>query len=266
MRPGGRWLADQAFEQKEEIFGVSEQPWFGIEQEYFIIGDKFPLEGFENAKQGQYYCSVGTINAYYREVAEEHLYACLKAGLNISGVNAEVAPCQWEYQIGPCEGIQAGDQLWISRWLLERMAEKHNVKILWHPKPFPNLNGSGCHTNFSTMAMREPNGKDEPLDLIYNTIETLRLNHTTDMKVYGKFNDKRMSGKYETAKYSEFSFDKNQPVDRGASIRVGYDTIHNKKGYFEDRRPASNMDPYDVIYRLFLSCKSMSFQDTHVNS
>mgnify|MGYP001352448237 CR=1 FL=1 len=224
----------------------TEKPWFGIEQEYFIMGGgKF--NGFNSITQGQYYCSVGSKNAYNREVAEEHMQLCLKAGLTVSGINAEVAPCQWEYQIGPCKGIDSGDQIWISRWIMERLSEKHNVNIRWDPKPVTGINGSGCHTNYSTESMRNTGG----LDVIYDAVEKLRLKHTEHMKVYGRDNDKRMSGKYETARYDVFSFNQLKSVDRGASIRVGYDTIKDRKGYFEDRRPASNMDPYLVTSKIF---------------
>ena len=222
----------------------TEKPWFGIEQEYFIVAGRSEFRGIT---QGQYYCSVGGRNAFYRDVVEEHMNLCLKAGLKVSGINAEVAPCQWEYQIGPCEGIDSGDQMWISRWILERLSEKHKVYIKWEPKPFHGINGSGCHTNYSTESMRNAGG----LDVIYAAIEKLRLKHTEHMKVYGKDNDKRMSGEYETANYNYFSFRKDRSVDRGASIRVGYDTIKDGKGYFEDRRPASNMDPYLVTSKIF---------------
>ena len=64
-----------------ELFGThkakTEKPWFGIEQEYFILGGKF--NAFNGITQGQYYCSVGSQNAYHREVAEEHMNLCLKA-------------------------------------------------------------------------------------------------------------------------------------------------------------------------------------------
>ena len=163
-------------------------------------------------------------------------------------MNAEVAPGQWEYQIGPCVGIDAGDQLWVSRWILERVSEDYNVSIEWAPKPYLLLNGSGCHTNYSTKSMRQ---KGTGLDVIYGAIEKLLLKHREHMSVYGEKNSERMSGHYETASYDVFSFDPNKPVNRGASVRVGYDTIRDRGGYFEDRRPASNMDPYLVTAKIF---------------
>ncbi len=235
-----RVKALELFDKKME-----EEPWFGIEQEYFVVGNEYQISGGE--KQGRYYCGVGKQNAYYRKIAEQHLDVCLRAGLRISGINAEVAPCQWEYQIGPCLAIDSGDQLWISRYLLERIGEMNNVVILYHPKPWKDINGSGCHTNYSTKSMREEGG----LEKIYEAIEKLSNNHMEHMEVYGEKNDERMSGEHETSKYDEFSFDKESSVDRGASVRVGYETIKNGKGYFEDRRPASTMDPYLVTSKMF---------------
>ena len=232
--------ANHLFSQNKE-----EEPWFGIEQEYFILGNNYRIKG--NEQQGRYYCSVGTGNALNRKIVEQHLDVCLRAGLRISGINAEVAPSQWEYQIGPCLGIDAGDQLWISRYLLERIGEMNDVTILYHPKPYPNLNGSGCHTNYSTKSMREDGG----LEKIYEAIGKLSEKHMEHMAVYGEKNEERMSGEHETSKYNEFSFDKERSVDRGASVRVGYETIKNGKGYFEDRRPASTMDPYLVTSKMF---------------
>lgn len=222
-----------------------QKPWFGIEQEYFIFnGGWNDITGSE--LQGQYYCSVGQKNAWHRAIAEKHFELCLIAGLTVSGMNAEVAPSQWEYQIGPVEGIEASDQLWISRWIMERLSEQFNVQIIWEPKPYPDLNGSGCHVNFSTQNMRNKNG----IGFIYTAIDRLASNHKEHMKVYGTNNEYRMTGLHETSSFSNFIFSRNKPVDRGASVRIGYDTINNKCGYFEDRRPASNMDPYLVTAKL----------------
>jgi glutamine synthetase len=237
-----RHHAKHAFDQKPD-----EHPWFGLEQEYFMYNNRsrHPLGFDENGKQGQYYCSVGANNAFGREIVEEHLSACLAAGLNISGVNAEVAPGQWEFQIGICEGIEAGDHLWLARYLLERISEKHGVYINYHPKPLiGDWNGSGCHTNFSTQKMREYGGINE----IYKAIELLGDKHAEHMEVYGEFNKLRLTGKHETASYTVFTHGK---ADRGASIRIGNKTINDGFGYFEDRRPSSNMDPYLVTAKIF---------------
>lgn len=254
----------------EEIFNknLDAEPWFGIEQEYFLMdkdtGKPLGCPDFvaSQPKQGQYYCSNGTGNAMGREIVEKHMHLCLSAGIKLSGTNAEVAPSQWEYQVGPCTGIDSGDQLWISRFILIRVAEKHGVVVNFHPKPLgENMgewNGSGCHTNYSTKNMREgAAGKTGPgktgpgktgLDFINDALEKLDKNHMKHMAVYGEGNEDRMTGKYETARYDTFT---KGIANRGASIRIGNKTFKDKKGYFEDRRPSSNMDPYDVTGIMF---------------
>ena len=231
-----------------EIFNkyLDQVPWYGLEQEFFIYDRKTNLPvGFDsNNKQGQFYCSVGANNIFCRNIVEEHLEACLYAGINISGINSEVAPSQFEFQIGPVEGIDVADQLWIARYILERISEKYDKFIVYHPKPLEgNWNGSGCHINFSTKAMREDNG----IALIYEAINKLSKNHKEHMQIYGKFNEKRMTGLHETANFHNFS---SGVANRTCSIRIPIDTVTNGKGYFEDRRPAANIDPYQCTSKL----------------
>jgi len=230
---------------------IKEKPLFGIEQEYFLMDMEtnrplgFPKDGTNPPQQGQYYCSVGSKNSFGREIAEEHYQACLDAQLSISGINAEVAPGQWEYQIGPCVGIDAGDQLWTSRYLLERISEKYGVYINWEPKPIKgDWNGSGCHVNFDTLSMRSDNG----YDIIMEFIKKLGKKHDDHMLIYGENNSERMTGNHETASFDEFSYGIGS---RNTSIRIPNTTYKNKKGYIEDRRPASNCDPYLVTGALF---------------
>ena len=235
-----RFLANDIFNKK-----LDEKPWYGLEQEYFMMKNGKPL-GFDESKpQGQYYCSVGAENAFGREIALKHLEYCIIAGIKISGINAEVAPGQWEFQIGPCEGIRAGDHLWMARYILQRIGEEYDIKIDFSPKPLSgDWNGSGCHTNYSTEIMREENG----LEHINVAILKLGEKHKEHMKVYGIENELRMTGEHETASFDKFSFG---IANRGASIRIGNATFNNKCGYFEDRRPSSNCDPYIVTSKIF---------------
>ena len=243
-----RYPANRLFAQNPD-----KKPLYGMEQEYFLINPKtkkplgFPSDGRRPPPQGQYYCSNGSQNAFGREVAEEHYYACSQAELEITGINAEVAPGQWEYQIGPCEGIDAGDHLWTSRFLMERVSEKYNYNVDWSPKPvIGDLNGSGCHFNFDTIEMREENGYDK-IKVILKNMDRL---HSEHMSAYGEGNELRMVGAYETAKYDEFTYGVGS---RNTSVRIPLNTFNNKRGYIEDRRPASNCDPYEVSSKLLES-------------
>lgn len=261
-KPDGTPLGNNYRPQAQEIFDeyFDEKPWYGLEQEYFIINPKTNLpigfNGYSNdvdsndytSPQGRYYCSVGTNNAIGRKIADTHYEYCLKMDLKISGINAEVAPGQWEFQIGPVEGIEAADQLLVARYVLIRLAENFDLSISFHPKPLSgDWNGSGCHTNFSTESMREENG----LEVIQNAIVKLSKRHKSHMDVYGSDNNLRMSGEHETSKYDEFSFG---VANRGSSIRIPNDTQKHKKGYFEDRRPSANCNPYLVCSKILETC------------
>ena len=222
---------------------ASHDTWFGIEQEYtFFDGNKplgWPERGFP-APQGGYYCGVGADEVFGREVVEAHATACIKAGIAIEGTNAEVMPAQWEFQVGPVSGLEVSDQLWLARWLLYRIGEDFGVSATLHPKPIKgDWNGAGAHTNVSTKRMREDGG----LKLIEEACKKLEKRHEQHIAVYGANNEERLTGKHETCSIHQFRYGVS---DRGASIRIPMGTSKAGKGYFEDRRPAANIDPYEV--------------------
>jgi glutamine synthetase len=229
--------------------------WFGFEQEYFLWDSDTNLPfGFprDQTPQGQFYCSVGAKNAFGRDVIEDHLDQCLEAGLNVEGINAEVAAGQWEYQIFAKGAKDAGDQIWVSRYLAERNAEKYGLHIEWHPKPLgqTDWNGSGMHANFSDKAMRESG--DEAI--FHKICEAFGNNIKKHMDVYGAHNDQRLTGLHETQSIHEFSY---AVSDRGASIRIPVTTVTDGwVGRLEDRRPSSNGDPYKIAAVIIETTKS----------
>lgn len=221
---------------------ADQQCLFGLEQEYTFMNDQghplgFPSNGYP-APQGPYYCGVGGSQIFGREIVEKHLDACLEAGLKISGINAEVMPGQWEFQVGPLGPIEVSDHLVVARWLLCRMAEEYNCDATFDAKPARgDWNGAGCHSNFSTRAMREN------YDACVAACEALGENFLEHVKNYGHGIEDRLTGHHETQRWDTFSYGVS---DRGASIRIPWQVARAKKGYIEDRRPNANVDPYIV--------------------
>jgi len=227
---------------------ADQEPWFGIEQEYTLFNGNatpygWPASGYP-APQGPYYCGVGANRVYGRKLVETHLQACIEAGLTISGINAEVMPGQWEFQVGPVGPLEVSDEIWLARWILDRIGEDFGISVSYEPKPVKgDWNGAGAHTNFSTKAMLSEGG----MHAIEAAIAKLKTAHDHHMTAYGSGNAERLTGQHETAHISEF---RSGVSDRGASIRIPLETARNKAGYFEDRRPAANIDPYLVCTKL----------------
>jgi len=224
------------------------EPLFGIEQEYtFFQGGRplgFPPGGFP-APQGGYYCGVGDDEIHGRQIVEDHMDALITAGISLSGINAEVMPGQWEFQIGPLGPLEVADQLWVARWLLYRIAEDYGVTATLDPKPVAgDWNGAGAHTNFSTKEMREDGG----YAYIEAACKALGKKATLHIANYGVGVEQRLTGAHETQRHDEFSYGVS---DRGASIRIPWQVAIDKKGYLEDRRPNANIDPY-VVARLMI--------------
>ena len=230
--------------------------WFGFEQEYFIMDVDtqlplgFPLGGYPGP-QGLYYCSVGGKNTHGRHIVEEHAELCLEAGINFEGINQEVACGQWEFQLFAKGAKKAGDEIWIARYLLDRLTENYGYYIEYHPKPIKgDWNGSGMHANFSDTTLRTSG--DEKI--FHKVCESFGKNIEKHISVYGADNDQRLTGAHETQSINEFSYGVS---DRGASIRIPIGTVEDGwKGRLEDRRPASNADPYKIASVIIATTKS----------
>lgn len=252
---------------REAVAKHTEAPecWFGFEQEYTLFRGSRPLGFPENGfppPQGPYYCGVGADEVMGRDLVEAHMLACSKAGLKLSGVNAEVMPGQWEFQIGPATTLQGGDHLWIARWLLYRLGEGFGINASLHPKPARgDWNGAGMHTNFSTSMMRAQN-PDHWLDQHVPEEGTMSApagaygmdaihafcdragNHIQEhLAAYGDGYEARLTGAHETCRYDQYKYGVS---DRTASIRIPMQTAAEGYGYLEDRRPNANADPYKV--------------------
>jgi glutamine synthetase len=242
---------------------IGQLPWFGMEQEFFIMDFKngrpigFPEPPAVARPQGPYYCAIGGENAFGRSLVDEAYRKCFEANITVSGMNGEVAPGQWEIQVGPVQGIDAGDELWMLRYILGRVSEEwserynRSIKIDFGSKPVrdqtDSWNGSGMHVNFSTDHMRHDGG----YVVIESAVEKLRPKHAEHLAVYGDDNHLRLTGRNETSDPNIFSVSVG---GRGSSVRIPTAVHEEGKGYFEDRRPSSSCDPYVVTSKIFETC------------
>ena len=251
------------------------QPQFGIEQEYMIFQREFALhEGQADGKpmaedycekqripygwlghnnpggdaHSLYFYEPGGAVCFGREIAEEHANLCLKAGLEVAGINSEGVPSQWEYQISVCDGIDVADQIILSRYILHRVSEKYNAHISFLSKPYRGYFPSGMHTNFSTKEMREGTEGKKGIEYVEDACKLLcePENHKKHIEEYGD-NAQRLVGHSYSPGLDESKWGKCQ---KDVAIRIPEPTVLNEKGYLEDRRPACDANPYKVIARL----------------
>jgi len=233
---------------------ANDEFWFGFEQEYVLMSSAgrplgFPDGGYPEP-QGPYYCSVGTQNAAGRELIEEHFAICVEAGIGLTGINGEVMLGQWEFQCFNKGAKRAADDLIMARYMLYLLSEKHGVIANLDPKPISgDWNGSGMHSNFSFDYLRDIGGQDY-IEALCQGFEPFHKEH---IAVYGAGNELRLTGAHETASIDNFSFGAS---NRAASIRIPiFTTSHDWKGYLEDRRPASDADPYQIVHRIMQTVK-----------
>ena len=237
-----------ALRRLSETYSGSDM-WFGIEQEYTFMNVKSgrpfgwsDQPSYFPPPQGRYYCGVGAdAVGTTRNLVARHAQACLAAGIPVCGTNAEVMLGQWEYQVGVAGPVDIADSLWVARYMLEVLAEREGIGVSLAPKPVHgDWNGSGAHINFSTTRLRDQGGEK----YINSIVTALEHSHSEHIKAYGVDNDQRLTGNHETANINVFTCGDS---DRGASIRVPPKTAASGKGYLEDRRPASNIDPYAAV-------------------
>jgi glutamine synthetase len=250
--------------QLERLFNQNQvsilEPWFGFEQEFFILDKRTNhILGTNPATplppQGPYYCGVQLPSGYNyategdrgidrtRELTEAIVKRCMDIGVGVTGWNLEVAPGQTEIQVFG-HGLRACDDLMMMRYMAYRVLASHHCEPDFRPKPLGSAwNGSGMHTNVSTVQTRAENG----MDVIQGYMSSLKQYHTAHIAVYGEGNEERLTGHHETSSMETFT---HGIGDRTASVRIPTQTMHDGRGYFEDRRPAANANPYIVAERI----------------
>lgn len=228
---------------------VEDDPWFGLEQEYAILDPvthlPYKWKEYGSEEQGDFYCSVKYPQCQMSQMVREHMFICADLGIKICGFNAEVLPSQWEFQVGPANLLKVADDLVMARYVMYRLSAYYGVEVSLHPKPMlGNWNGSGCHMNFSTKKMRT---MDIGMDEINKVIAKLGTNHPKILQYYGKHNEMRLTGEHETSNMKTFSYGVGT---RHTSVRIPNQVASMGYGYIEDRRAASNIDPYLAMGKL----------------
>lgn len=233
-----RMLARDIFQKKKEL-----DPWFVIKQDYYMMCNEYTYTSstplfFKNPKlpkeEGDYYCGVGNDNIIMRNLAEKHYIYCINAGINISGMNAEAAPNQWKFKIGPSPGIEAADDLIVARYILLKLSESANVDISFVSKPLPKpWNTSKLCINLSTIETRENDG----ITKLNSYMNYLKNKHNEHMLVY-----------------SDPELINNESNIDNLNIHIPNKVKVEKKGYLVDNRPISNSDPYLTISKIYDTC------------
>ena len=226
--------------------GRNVHPAFGLSQEYVLCDAKTLQpwkwnEFFEKSplsRSDASYCGIGTGAVIGREIALKHYRACVYAGLTMSELCTTGLPSQWRFEMGPTEGLRASDELLLARFFLDSLCEQNALKPLYHPKPKRKCRGSACTVKYSNDQTRKEDGLTEILLIVHSLSES----HAEHMPHFGKDNEKRLDGT-DASSFHEFVYGTG---DKKASVNIPSIVFFEKKGYFEDRRPGANCDPYAV--------------------
>ncbi|PNH06848.1 Glutamine synthetase cytosolic isozyme [Tetrabaena socialis] len=175
-----------------------------------------------------------------RTLADAHLRCCLYAGIKVTGADVHSLEGLHSYKVGPMQGVDLGDQLWTSRYLLQRVAMDHGTAVSWDPGALPQERPLACHFKFSTAATRRvPHG----LGAIEQQLARLQATHVQHQVAY---ND----GRLERLAQPEASVFTHAVGSADVSVAVPSLTYLQQGGYYVDRRPPSDADPYKVTLLL----------------
>jgi glutamine synthetase len=238
-------------------------PLFGVEQEYVILKNLKTDNDFSNDKnQNTFGCDDYKANATIgRNIAMEHMNKCLDAGVKICGINSDIGPLQWSFQLENCDPFMFCDNLWISRYILSRIAELHNITISYDPKTFGNYcTNTKINVIFSTYEMRQENG----IVAINSAIEkmlTKEIETETDQQDKGiNAINTILQILNEKAKKQNNDIDLNKCVhsktNNKSTIEIPTNVKMAKSGYLIDKRHKSNSDPYLICSNIIDSVLS----------
>jgi glutamine synthetase len=242
------------FENTHHLLTPAIQSWVldnavrvAFEQEFFIYDARtrkpYKFEEWKDKKQGEFYCSVGPHgNGFIEKYVAEVFERAIEIGIRVTGYNLEVAPAQGEIQVdGPA--VRAAHDLTMLRYLLWEVLGKYDLYPIFDPKPLgPDWNGSGLHTNVSTLqTMTSGSGWDK----IVRIMKQLENKHHLWIPALGVGNEARLTGHHETSSLERFTW---AVGSRASSVRIPNSTQKDGCGYFEDRRPAANADPYTIVW------------------
>jgi glutamine synthetase len=197
-----------------------------------MIFDKYQSEECLISFDQQYYME-NARPSQSRILAERHLEYCNQIGIKISGMNKLLSPDQWSYQLEATNPVDACDDLWMSRFILLRLSERHDINVDFKVSENP-LQNNHCFINFSLRQTRCG------LSLIKLYMHRLKATHASFVSLSG-------------IPDQDFIWSEG---DKNSSVRIINNIIENKVGSFEDRRPLGNVDPYAYCALLVEVCCS----------